>query len=103
MARALVHDHGMDYSEAEMRRALAWMILQHRDMALHLRLWLLHRSGPDHKPHRVLEDLLNHLLSIEDAWFSRPQNSPFHDHGQGLMHPRWTGGGSVGPPEPDES
>jgi len=47
MARALVHDHGMDYSEAEMRRALAWMVLQRRDMALHLRLWLLHRTGPD--------------------------------------------------------
>jgi len=65
MAGSLVHDHGMEYSEAEMRHALAWMVLQRRDMALHLHLWLLHRTGPDHEPRRVLEDLLNHLLSIE--------------------------------------
>jgi len=38
MARALVNDYEMDYSEAEMRRALAWMVLQCRDMALHLRI-----------------------------------------------------------------
>ena len=64
---ALAFDHGMDYSPAALDRALAWMLLQRRDIALHLRVWLMHRTGPDHDPHRVLEELKLHLLSLEDA------------------------------------
>jgi len=65
--RALAFDHGMDYSAAEMDRVLAWMLLQRRDMALHLRVWLAHRSGPDRDPCRVLEELQSYRLSMEDA------------------------------------
>jgi len=64
---ALAFDQGMDYSAMEIDRALAWMLLQRRDMALHLRVWLVHRSGPDHDPRHVLEELQSYLLSIEDT------------------------------------
>ena len=64
---ALVFDHGMDYSPATLDHILAWLLLQRRDIALHLRVWLVHRTGPDHDPHHVLEELKLHLLSLEDA------------------------------------
>jgi len=56
-----------NYTADELCTGLNWMVLQRRDMALYMRLWLLNRSGPDHDPRRVIEDMLNHLRDIQDA------------------------------------
>jgi len=65
--QALIHDHGMDYSAAALDRTLAWLLLECRDIAAHLRAWLAQRSDPGHDPHEVLRDLKFHLLALEQA------------------------------------
>jgi len=64
---ALVHDHGMDYSAAGLDCALAWLLIQRRDFAIHLRAWMAARMVPGHDPARVLDELDYYLLSLEEA------------------------------------
>jgi len=63
--RALIHDHGMDYSAAALDRALAWLLLQRRDIATYLRAWLARRMETDEDPRQILRDLSFHLLTLE--------------------------------------
>jgi len=65
--QALIHDHGMDYSAAAQERALAWLLLQRQDIAVHLHAWLARRIEADQDPHEVLRDLQFHLLALEQA------------------------------------
>ena len=67
MVDALVNDHELDYSETESRRAMVWMLLQRRDMALHLHTWILRRLDRGDDPVDVLYVMLNHLMSFEHA------------------------------------
>jgi len=60
-------DHGLDYSPAALDTALAWMLLQRRDIAAHLRHWLSARHTPERNPQQVLEQLDLHLMSLEEA------------------------------------
>ena len=65
--RALLDDHGMDYSAAGLDCALAWLLIQRRDFAVHLRSWLAKRMTPGHDPARVLDELDYYLLSLGEA------------------------------------
>jgi len=65
--QALIHDHGLDYSAAALDRALAWLLLQRRDIAAYLRAWLARRNEADQDPRKVLRDLQLHLLALEQA------------------------------------
>jgi len=47
--------------------ALAWMLLQRRDIAAHLCHWLSVRNTPERDPQQVLEQLDLHLMSLEEA------------------------------------
>jgi len=60
-------DHSMDYSAATLDRALAWLLLQCRDISAHLCAWLAQRSEADLDPREVLRDLNFHLLALEQA------------------------------------
>jgi len=59
-------DHNLDYSATEIR-ALAWMFLQRRDLALHLRVWIVHRLDSNEDARAILQALLNYLLYLENA------------------------------------
>ena len=66
--RALIDEHGnhgMDYSAAALDRALAWLLLQRRDIATYLRAWLARRMEADEDPRQILCDLSFHLLALE--------------------------------------
>ena len=63
--RALIHEHAMDYSTAALDRALAWLLLQRRDIATYLRAWLARRMEADEDPRQILRDLNFHLLALE--------------------------------------
>jgi len=62
---ALIHDHGLDYSAAALDRALAWLLLQRRDIATYLRAWLACRMEADEDPRQILRDPNFHLLTLE--------------------------------------
>jgi len=64
---ALIHDHGMDYSAAALDLAMAWLLLQRRDIAAYLRAWLARRLEAEEDPRDVLRDLNFHLLALEQA------------------------------------
>jgi len=64
---ASIHDHGMDYSAAALDRLAAWLLLQRRDIAAHLRAWLARHTGPGHNPSQVLGELQLHVMSLEEA------------------------------------
>ena len=65
--RALLDDHGMDYSAAGLDCALAWLLIQRRVFAVHLRAWLAARMTPGHDPARILDELDYYLLSLGEA------------------------------------
>jgi len=65
--RALLDDHGMDFSAAGLERALAWLLIQRRDIAVHLRAWLAKRTTQGLDPARILDELDYYLLSLEEA------------------------------------
>jgi len=57
----------MDYSAAGLDCALAWLLIQRRDLAVHLRSWLARRMTPGHDPARILDELDYYLMSLEEA------------------------------------
>ena len=65
--RALLDDHGMDYSAAGLDCALAWLLIQRRDFAVHLRAWLAARTIPGHDLARILDELDYYLLSLGEV------------------------------------
>jgi len=65
--RPLSLDHALVFSPEVLDTAIAWMLLQRRDMAAHLRHWLSVRNTPERDPQQVLEQLDLHLLSLEEA------------------------------------
>ena len=65
--RALTQDHGLEYSAAALDRALAWLLLQRRDIATYLRAWLARRIELDEDPRDTLRDLNFHLLTLEQS------------------------------------
>ena len=60
-------DYALDFSPEALDTAIAWMLLQRRDMAAHLRHWLSVRKTPERDPQQVLGQLDLHLLSLEEA------------------------------------
>ena len=65
--RPLTLDYALDFSPEALDTAIAWMLLQRRDIAAHLRHWLSVRKTPERDPQQVLEQLDLHLLSLEEA------------------------------------
>ena len=63
----LALDHGLDFSPEALDTALAWMLLQCRDIAAHLHHWLSIRNTSERDPQQVLEQLDLHLMSLEEA------------------------------------
>jgi len=48
--RPLAQDHGLDFSPKALDTALAWMLLQRRDIVAHLRHWLSVCNTPERDP-----------------------------------------------------
>jgi len=65
--RALIHDHGLEYSAAALYRALAWLLLQRHDIATYLRAWLACRIEAAEDPRQILRDLNFHPLTLEQS------------------------------------
>ena len=65
--RPLSLNHALDFTPEALDTAIAWMLLQRRDIAAHLRHWLSVRKTPERDPQQVLEQLDLHLMSLEEA------------------------------------